>query len=265
MNMSRALLVLILLTLNGPSLFGQEKSFADIAQEEEQRRQGVTQPAKVYTNESLSTGGVSPLNTTASCKQSTKYDSRSGHSYRIEHCDDGTTTEYGSNLRTGTKWINKRFPDGHNEGIDACGRHWKYDPATTVYVNDDGEFRIGEGEFRMRLSASADCKTTPAAAPSAERSDSWGCGPEGQTAARSGSGTAIQRCSDGTIREYGDAWQNTILPDGSQYGSNSCGVRWNYDARTDRYETSLGEKGQGKNVFRGNLSRISRCELYVIP
>ena len=239
MNMSRALLLLIPLALNGPSLFGQEKSFADIAQEETQRRQGVTQPAKVYTNDSLSTNGVSPLNTAASCKQSAKYDSRSGHSYRIEHCDDGTTTEYGSNLRTGTKWINKRFPDGHSDGIDACGRRWKSDPATTVYVNDEGEFRIGEGEFRMRLSASAYCKTTPAAAPSAKRSDS----------------------ADGTIQEYGANWQNTIFPDGSEQGSNSCGVRWSYDARTDRYETSLGENGQGKNVFRANFSRISRWSL----
>ena len=237
--MSRLLPVLILLTLNGPSLFGQEKSFAEIAQEEAQRRQRVTQPSKVYTNDSLSSGGVARLNTATSCKQSTKYDSRSGHSYRFEHCDDGAMTEYGSNLRTGTKWINKRFPDGHSEGIDACGRQWKYDRATTAYINEDGQFKIDEGEFRIRLSGSADCKTTPAAAPFAKRSD-----------------------PASTIQEYGANWQNTIFPDGSEQGGNFCGVRWNYDARTDRYETSLGEKGQGKNIFRANFNRISRCELY---
>jgi len=57
----------------------------------------------------------------------------------------------------------------------------------------------------------------------------------------------------------GTTWQNTILPDGSQYGSNSCGVQWKYDGRSTRYETSQGERGSGERIFRANLERINRC------
>ena len=73
----------------------------------------------------------------------------------------------------------------------------------------------------------------------------------------------IQTCLD-SVREsgttpMGTTWQNTILPDGSQYGSNSCGVQWKYDGRSTRYETSLGERGLGERVFRANVERINRC------
>jgi hypothetical protein len=72
-------------------------------------------------------------------------------------------------------------------------------------------------------------------------------------------------CGGGIVRESGTdlatgtLWQNTILADGSLSGSNSCGVSWKYDARTDRYETSLGETGMGRTVFLANLERIRRC------
>ena len=49
---------------------------------------------------------------------------------------------------------------------------------------------------------------------------------------------------------FGTTWQNTILPDGSQSGSNSCGVQWKYDGRSTRYETSQGERGMGERIFR---------------
>ena len=83
----------------------------------------------------------------------------------------------------------------------------------------------------------------------------------------------MQRCLDGSVRESGTdsrngttrEWHTTIRPDGSQSGHNGCGVSWNYDAKTDRYETSLGEQGMGRNVFLANLERMKRCDVYALP
>jgi len=86
----------------------------------------------------------------------------------------------------------------------------------------------------------------------------------------SGNRYVSQLCLDGSIQEAGtnprtgSIWQSTIFPDGSRSGSNNCGVSWSYSAVTDRYETSLGEKGMGRNVFLANFERINHCEARAI-
>ena len=101
-------------------------------------------------------------NTAPPCQSNDSYDSRSGNRTRNIRCSDGTTVQVGSNARTGAKWQTKYFPDGSMEGIDSCENRWTYDANTTVYANDNGERRVGLGEFRRRLrSAELPCQSDP--------------------------------------------------------------------------------------------------------
>jgi hypothetical protein len=257
--------VVAFLTLSGLLVNAQEKSFGQIAAEEERRRQVITKPAKVYTTDDLPPaevrlGGI--------CTSETKYDPASGNTTRTEKCPDGITTEYGSNARTGSKWVNRYFPDGRSEGIDACGRSWTYDPKTTLYVSDAGEVRIGLGEFRRRLASPAACPNRHTGTVTSDTTIRPLCGPETAHTDTAGNRYTRQPCQDGTLTESGmnpktgTSWQSTIWPDGSQKGNNSCGVSWSYDAASDRYTTSIGENGMGRNIFLANLERINRCEVY---
>jgi hypothetical protein len=104
----------------------------------------------------------------------------------------------------------------------------------------------------------------PATAPATVRTTEPFCGPERTRMDISGNRFVLQTCADRSIRESGTTargtiWQNTIMPDGSQYGSNNCGVEWKYDGRSTRYETSQGERGFGERIFRANMERVNRC------
>lgn len=175
-------LLVALLTLSSVSAVAQQKSLADIAREEEQRRQAITERSRVYTNDDLS--------------------------------PDGATRIQGSNART--------------------------------------------------AATSSTAGSTQATAPATPAPAAQSCGPETTRSDGSGGRVVVQTCGD-SIRESGTTsagttWQNTILPDGSQYGSNSCGVQWKYDGRTTHYETSHGESGLGERIFRANVERINRCK-----
>jgi hypothetical protein len=164
-KLSRSLICLAVLVLTGTSAIAQQPSLSDIAKQEEQRRQSVTEPSKVYTDADLRpvvadvapSGGASSASST--CQSENRPADKFGNSYVIQHCSDGTTNELGSNSRTGSKWLNKYWPDGSSAGIDSCGNRWTYDAKTTVYANDNGEMRVGEGEFRRRLEEPTSCKT----------------------------------------------------------------------------------------------------------
>jgi hypothetical protein len=103
MTIENALAVLV---LTGTFAFSQQASLTDIAKKEEQRRQSVTEPSKVYTNADLRpiaadappSGGAS--STSSSCQSEEKHDAQSGTGYVIQHCSDGTTSEFGSDARS---------------------------------------------------------------------------------------------------------------------------------------------------------------------
>ena len=187
-------LLVALLALSPISAAGQQESLGDIAREEEQRRQAISERSKVYTNDDL------PPAERPSAEGRAK--------------------------ATSSQTIH---PDGSQAGID---RGADSKPATAP----------------------------PATARTAEPF----CGPERTRTDISGNRFVLQTCVDRSIREsgttaVGTTWQNTILPDGSQYGSNNCGVEWKYDGRSTRYETSQGERGFGERIFRANMERVNRC------
>jgi len=268
MNVTYRVLV-ALLALSSVSAAAQQKSFADIAREEEQRRQGIKEPSKVYTNDDLSPAGRPSIGSglASSCASETKDDPESGNRYVSEHCADGTTRIQGSNARINATWSQMIYPDGSQAGIDKCGNRWTYSSRTTEYRNENGQIRKGDVDFRAQLESPAPCdagsKRATASATAGTTAQPF-CGPESSRSDGSGNRVVIQTCLD-SVREsgttsMGTTWQNTILPDGSQYGSNSCGVQWKYDGRTTRYETSLGERGLGERIFRANVERINRCK-----
>jgi len=226
------------------------------------------EPSKLYTNDDLVKRSPS-----AGCQSERKYDSTSGDTHFIERCPDGMTRVRGSNTRTGATWNQTIHADGSQSGTDRCGYRWTYDVQTKRYANENGETRVGEEAFRARLEAPMTCAAKPVAArPPDSTSNQPFCTDTSRTDT-AGNSYARQRCLDGTVRESGTdlrngtirEWRNTIHPDGSQSGENGCGVSWKYDAKTDRFETSIGENGMGKNVFLANLERMKKCDVYVRP
>jgi hypothetical protein len=142
-----------------------------------------------------------------------------------------------------------------------------------VYTNDDlppAERPSGDGRAKVTSSqtispdGSQAVDSRPATAPATARTAEPFCGPERTRTDISGNRFVLQTCVDRSVREsgttaVGTTWQNTIMPDGSQYGSNNCGVEWKYDGRSTRYETSQGERGFGERIFRANMERVNRC------
>lgn len=262
MNQFLRILIAALVACN-VSASAEQTSLGDVAREAEKRKETTAQPSKTYTNDDLRPAEPGP---SAACQPAEhKYDPASGNTYLTARCSDGTSHVQGSNARTGAAWSLTIHANGSQSGTDRCGSRWTYDAETKSYKNDDGDTRQGEAAFRERLESPAPCaaQSAPARAAGANANQS----PCTETSGTDSSGNryVVQSCPGGITRESGmdswtgTLWQNTILPDGSLSGSNSCGVSWNYDAKTDRYETSLGEKGMGRNVFLANLERIRRC------
>jgi hypothetical protein len=262
MNQILRILIAALVVCHVP-LSAAQTSLGDVAREAEKRKDTPAQPSKTYTNDDLRKAEPGPATGCQSAEH--KYDPASGKTYLSARCSDGSTRIQGSNTRTGASWRLTINADGSQSGTDTCGSRWTYDAQTKIAKNDNEETRQGEAAFRERLESSASC-----AAPSPpERSAGAGASQSGCTeSARtdtSGNRYVVFSCGGGLVRESGTdlrtgtLWQNTILPDGSLNGSNSCGTSWKYDAKTDRYETSLGEKGMGRAVFLANLERIRMC------
>lgn len=117
-----------------------------------------------------------------------------------------------------------------------------------------------------------DAAQSPAAPPASSASTEPFCTETSRTDI-SGNRVVVQRCQDGTVHESGTdlrngtarQWRTTVHADRSQSGENGCGGSWRYDAKTDRYETSFGEKGIGRNVFLANLERFKKCDVYARP
>jgi hypothetical protein len=257
------------------SVSAEQTSFGDLAREAEKRKETAERPSKTYTNDDLRPVERSPSagRSSAGCQSEHKYDPTSGDTYLIARCSDGTTRVQGSNTRTGAEWSQTIHADRSQSGTDKCGYRWTYDAQTKSYKNENGETRQGEVAFRERLESPMPCaaKSAPER-PAGANSNQPFCVETSRTDT-SGNRYLMQRCLDGRVRESGTdsrngttrQWHTTIHPDGSQSGENGCGVSWNYDAKTDRYETSLGEQGMGRNVFLGNLERLKRCDVYPRP
>ena len=264
----RIVLAMAALALCGMSARAQDKSLADIAREVETRRQSAAKPAKLYTNDDLVQRSAS-----ADCRSEQKYDSSSGSTYLIERCLGGVTRVHGSNAGTGAKWSQTVHADGSQSGTDNCGYRWTYNAQTQRAVNERGEIREGEAAFRERLESPAPCAARPVAAQAVAVTSKQPFCTDTSRTDTSGNSYLRQRCLDGTLRESGTDlrngttrdWYNTIHADGSQSGQNGCGVWWKYDARTDRYETSIGEQGLGRSVFLANLERFKKCDVYALP
>ncbi len=261
--MSAPRIVIAALVVWTASVAAQQPSFGEIAREAEKRRETAERPSKTYTNDDLKpVEGRLPA-----CQSEHKYDATSGNAYLIERCPDGTTRVQGSHARTDAKWTHITRPDGSQSATDKCGDKWTFDAQTKTYRSESGEVRQGEDAFRERLESPAPCAGQSPAPPAARASDQSFCTETSRTDS-SEIRYVVQRCLDGTVRESatnprtGATWQSTTTPDGSQTGNNSCGVSWSYNASSDRYETSLGEKGMGRNVFLAHLARINRCEVY---
>ncbi len=256
------------------SVSAEQTSLGDAAREAAKRKETAKetaeQPSKTYTNDDLRPQESSPSagRSRAGCQSEHKYEPTSGDTSLIERCSDGTTRVRGSNTRTGAEWSQTIHADGSQFGTDKCGARWTYDAQTKSYKNENGETRQGEGAFRERLESAMPCAARSAPERPAGANSSQSFCTETSRTDTSGDRYVSQRCVGGIVRESGTdsrtgaTWQSTILPDGSLSGGSSCGVSWNYDAKTDRYETSLGEQGIGRNVFLANLERIKRCTGY---
>lgn len=245
------------------SVAAAQTSLGDAAREAEKRKETAERPSKTYTNDDLRP---------ANCQSEQKYDSTSGDTYVTARCSDGTTRVQGSNARTGAEWSQIIRADGSQSGTDRCGNRWTYDAQTKSYKNENGETRQGESAFRERLESPLTCGAKPAPERPASANANQPFCEETSRTDTSGNRILVQRCLDGSVRESGTdsrngtirQWHTTVLSDGSQGGENGCGVSWNYDAKTDRYETSLGERGMGRNVFLANLERLKKCDVYPI-
>jgi hypothetical protein len=185
-KLSRSLICLAVLVLTGTSAIAQQPSLSDIAKQEEQRRESVTEPSKVYTDADLErfarpsevelgpATSVAPSGSSlttgdeSSCQSEEKQPDTSGNHFVVQRCSDRTNI-WGSNLRTGSKWQWSVFPDGSEVGIDSCGVRWTYDAKTTVYKNSNGEIRFGEGDSRVRLEAATRCEVEPVQRTEAEQ------------------------------------------------------------------------------------------------
>jgi len=93
------------------------------------------------------------------------------------------------------------------------------------------------------------------------------CQPEERPAGADGNQYLILRCLDGTVNEHGfnastgSKWLNTFLPDGSQAGIRSDGVKWTYDDKTRVYRNSAGEVRlhQGAPNIRVGLPHVEEA------
>jgi hypothetical protein len=257
------------------SVSAEQTSLGDLAREAEKRKETAERPSKTYTNDDLRPvePGRAAGRSSAGCQSEHKYDPTSGDTYLIARCSDGTTRVQGSNTRTGAEWSQTIHADRSQSGTDKCGSRWTYDAQTKTYKNENGETRQGEDAFRERLESPMPCATKSTPEPPAGANSNQSSCVETSRTDTSGNRYLMQRCLDGSVRESGTdsrngttrEWHTTILPDGSQSGHNGCGVSWNYDAKTDRFETSLGEQGMGRNVFLANLERLKRCDVYARP
>ncbi len=262
MNQSLRILIAALVVCH-VSVSAAQTPLGDVAREAEKSKGKTEQPSKTYTNDDLRPAERGP---SAGCQPAEhKYDAASGNTYLSARCADGTTRVQGSNSRTGAAWSLTINADGSQSGTDRCGSQWTYDAQTQTYKNDKGDTQQGEAAFRERLESPAPCAAPSAPArPAGANANQSSC-TETSGTDTSGNPYVVQRCPGGITRESGTdtrtgtMWQNTITPDGSLSGSNSCGTSWKYDAKTDRYETSLGEKGMGRTVFLANIERIRRC------
>jgi hypothetical protein len=253
------------------SVSAEQTSLGDLGREAQKRKQTAERPSKIYTNDDLAPRRSA--GSSAGCRSEHKYDPRSGDTYLITLCSDGTARLQGSNTRTGAEWSQTIHGDGSQSGTDKCGYRWTYDAQTKTYRNENGETRQGERAFRERLESSVACVAESAPERPAGVNVNQPFCVETSRTDTSDNRYLVQRCLDGSVHESGTVsrngtmseWRTAIHPDGSQSGQNGCGVSWSYDARTDRYETSLGEKGMGKNVFLANLERMKKCDVYPLP
>jgi hypothetical protein len=121
--------------------------------------------------------------------------------------------------------VNTHYPDGSSSGIDKCGDKWTYNAATTLYVNENGERRVGIGAFRQQLEGpTAKCANTPKPASATREPQPPECRAEHSTHAVTGARTVTERCPDGTVKVRGETWHETYLPNGSAFGVDACGV-----------------------------------------
>ena len=260
------------LVVCGVSVSAEQTSLGDLAREAEKSKDTKEQPSKIYTNDDLRPADPNPSagRSSAGCQSEHKYDPASGDTYVTARCADGTTRVQGSNTRTGAHWIQIIHADGSQSGTDRCGYRWVYDAKTQSYKNANGETRQGEGAFRERLESPTTCaaQSSPEQRTGVNANQAF-CVDTSRTDT-SGDHYVTQRCLDGSVRESGTGsrngavwqWRTTTHSDGSQSGENGCGVSWNYDAKADRYETTLGERGMGRNVFLANLERLKKCDVY---
>ena len=268
MSLFLRILIAALVVCHAP-LSAAQTSLGDVAREAEKSKGKTEQPSKTYTNDDLRSAERGP---SAGCQPAErKHDPASGNTYLSSRCSDGTTRVQGSNTRTGAAWSQTIHADGSQSGTDRCGSRWAYDAQTQTYKNDRGDTQQGEAAFRERLESTAPCAAQSAPQrPAGANANQSSCTETPRTDT-SGNPYVVQSCPGGIVRESGTdirtgtMWQNTILPDGSLSGSNSCGTSWNYDAKTDRYETSLGEKGLGRAVFLASLERIRMCRTSLLP
>jgi hypothetical protein len=271
MNECLRILIAALVVWNVP-VSAEQTSLGDIAREAEKRKQAAERPSKTYTNDDLEPR-PSAGRSSAGCQSEHKYDPTSGDTYLIARCSDGTMRVQGSNTRTGTEWTQTIHADGSQSGTDKCGYRWMYDAQAKSYRNENGETRQGESAFRERLVSAMPCAAKSAPERVAVANSTQPFCEETSRTDMSGNRYLVQRCLDGSVHESGTVsrnetlseWRTTIHSDGSHSGQNGCGVSWNYDAKTDRYETSLGEKGMGRNVFLANLERFRKCDVYPRP
>lgn len=57
------------------------------------------------------------------------------NTYRTQSRDNGSTTTYGSNERTGSTWQTTQQPNGNQSGVNAAGQPWTYNAGQQTYSN----------------------------------------------------------------------------------------------------------------------------------
>ena len=77
------------------------------------------------------------------------YDARSGNRYRTVS-GSGSTTVYGSNSRTGSRWTTTIQSNGNMSGRDKSNNYWTYNSQSGYYHNfGTGKTCFGKGALRQ--------------------------------------------------------------------------------------------------------------------
>jgi hypothetical protein len=77
-----------------------------------------------------------------------KYDWKTGSSYRWQTDPAGNTRVHGFNAEKGSSWHATIKPDGSMRGTNSNGQPWSYDSSTGTYMNyDSGKIRHLEREW----------------------------------------------------------------------------------------------------------------------